>query len=34
MTASGTDKADLDVIIIGAGIAGLYAIYRLFAGRA
>ncbi len=29
MTASGTDKTDLDVIIIGAGIAGLYAIYRL-----
>ena len=22
-------KADLDVIIIGAGVAGLYAIYRL-----
>lgn len=29
MTASGTQKADLDVIIIGAGVAGLYAIYRL-----
>ncbi len=29
MTASGKDKSDLDVIIIGAGVGGLYAIYRL-----
>ena len=29
MTASATEAPDLDVIIIGAGVAGLYAIYRL-----